>query len=657
MAAGAVGTAGFATGMWAMQVRSDEASLAQQMAREVSEAATSIAARAEQAMIAEVTAAATISQLRAALRNRIDAATLEDLFSSEDWWAPYRERSTAIVAVAWTLVARPAQQIMPDLQIAVRARKEGPVAALETSAGAAKLVAAAPVTEAPGEPVLTFARPLDAALLGEWARAGGTPLAVTDGQRLVAASEEELGHLALAGHERDAAFPTSARLIVAASPIGTGLWLWMSRPRPAVPRAGRVWIWGVTALAILVAVVLALIGRRSQAASTPVREPGRALDDAGSDQPRQDDPDGLFERRDNWAGATRGSGPDRRRATGDRSTGTRPSPGASATSSGVLRRFGRYELVERIGEGGMSDIYTATMRGAKGFERVLVVKRLKRELSANRAAVEQFTDEARLGSLLVHPNIAQVYDFGELDDGYFMALEYVPGRNVNQIVERHVERLGRGLDPATVFYLVHDVLQALSYAHERRNANGDPLVVVHRDVSPANVMISTRGDVKLLDFGIVKSEDRISQSDIANIKGNPGFMAPEQARGLPVDARSDLFSVGLVMYYAMTGHMLYRMGTAGETLFQAATGPSREQLDSILALPQPAARIIARALGAEPEDRFRSADEFAAALAPEVRQGARSQMVNLLQSLFGFEFQLEGVPTADRSTPVRPRAV
>jgi serine/threonine protein kinase len=228
---------------------------------------------------------------------------------------------------------------------------------------------------------------------------------------------------------------------------------------------------------------------------------------------------------------------------------------------------------------------------------------------------------------------------------------------VSQIVERHVERLGRGLDPATVFYLAHDVLQALGYAHELRNASGDPLAVVHRDVSPANVMVSTRGDVKLLDFGIVKSEDRISTSDIANIKGNPGFMAPEQARGLPVDARSDLFSVGLVMYYALTGHMLYRMGTSGETLFQAATGPSREQLDSILALPQPAARIIARALGAEPEDRFRTADEFAAALAPEVRQGARSHTVNLLQSLFGFEFQLEGVAPADRTTPMRPRAV
>src|SRR5438128_58304 len=117
--------------------------------------------------------------------------------------------------------------------------------------------------------------------------------------------------------------------------------------------------------------------------------------------------------------------------------------GGALGPGGGIRRFGRYELIERIDEGGMSDIFTATMRGAKGFERVLVIKRLKLELSTNRAAVEQFIDEARLGSQLVHPNIAQVYDFGELADGYFMALEYVPGRNVNQLVERHVERLGR----------------------------------------------------------------------------------------------------------------------------------------------------------------------------------------------------------------------
>src|SRR5204863_3883480 len=128
---------------------------------------------------------------------------------------------------------------------------------------------------------------------------------------------------------------------------------------------------------------------------------------------------------------------------------------------------------------------------------------------------------------------------------------------------------------------------ALAYAHERRNPTGEPLGIVHRDVSPSNVMISTRGEVKLLDFGIVKSEDRLSRSDFRNIKGNPSFMAPEQARGQAVDARSDLFAVGLVMYYAITGHMLYRFEGAGETLYQAAMGPSRDQMNAVHALPQP----------------------------------------------------------------------
>src|SRR4051812_23045157 len=259
---GAVGTAGLAIGMWAMERRADEASATQQMAGDTSKAVASIAARAEQAMMAEVTAAAAIPQLRTALRNRGDAATIEDLFSSEGWWGPYRARSTAVGTATGRRVARPAQQIMPDVQIAVRARTEGPVAAIEESAGAAKLVAAAPITEAPGEPVLTFARPLDASLVGEWARAAGTPLAVTDGQRVVAASDDELGQLSLAGHERDAAFPTSTRFMAAASPMGTGLWLWIGRPRPAAPLAGHTWTWAVAALASLVAAILALIGKK-----------------------------------------------------------------------------------------------------------------------------------------------------------------------------------------------------------------------------------------------------------------------------------------------------------------------------------------------------------------------------------------------------------
>ena len=672
----AVGAAGLAVGVLGVDRHASDNEAGLPAGGEAARVTTAVVARAEQAITAEVVAAAAIPQLRAALHNRVDAATLEDLFASEDWWIPYRDISVAIVSRTGTQVSRPARQIMPDTEIAAQARANGATAALKVSAGVAKVVGAAPIAEAAGGPVLTFAKPIDSTLVTEWARAAGVPLAISDGQRIIAASDPALGQLPLAGHERDTALPEDGRFVAAPNVIAGDLWLWVARVRTSSVAAPKPWMWALVGLALVVAVVLALIGGRSSSAAMPVATASgamRAGGSAGYEIPmgavpgvRRDVPMLMGERSstaDLGAGHL-GNGllPTK---LGDHgavlTTTTTPAPGTDPAGAlgpaGGVPRFGRYELIERIDEGGMSDIFTATMRGAKGFERVLVIKRLKLELSNNRAAVEQFIDEARLGSQLVHPNIAQVYDFGELADGYFMALEYVPGRNVNQLVERHVERLGRGLDLPTVFYLAHDLLQALAYAHGRRASNGEPLGVVHRDVSPSNVMISTRGDVKLLDFGIVKSQQRISHSDLSNIKGNPAFMSPEHARGLPVDARSDLFSVGLVMYYALTGQMLYRVGTAGETLFQAATGPTREHLDSILTLPPPAGRIIARALAVDPNERFRSAEEFAAVVAPEVRQGACAQMGSLLQSLFGYEFQLQGAATADLSAPVRPRAV
>ena len=681
----AVGAAGLAIGVLGVDRHASDNEMGLPAGGEAARVTTAVVGRAEQAITAEVVAAAAVPQLRAALHNRVDAATLEDLFASEDWWIPYRDVSVAIVSRTGTQVSRPARQIMPDTEIAAQARANGATAALKVSAGVAKLVGAAPIAEAAGGPVLTFAKPIDSPLVTEWARAAGVPLAISDGQRIIAASDPALGQLPLAGHERDTALPADGRFVAAPNAIGGDLWLWVARARTSAVAAPKPWMWALVGLALVVAVVLALIGGRSSSAAVPMSTMSTAsapalmrAGSAGHEVPigavpgvRREVPMLIGERSSTaeLGGGGVGGGhlghgvlPTKlgdHAAVLTTTTTTAPGtdPGSAFGPGGGLRRFGQYELIERIDEGGMSDIFTATMRGAKGFERVLVIKRLKLELSTNRAAVEQFIDEARLGSQLVHPNIAQVYDFGELADGYFMALEYVPGRNVNQLVERHVERLGRGLDLPTVFYLAHDLLQALSYAHGRRASNGEPLGVVHRDVSPSNVMISTRGDVKLLDFGIVKSQQRISHSDLSNIKGNPAFMSPEHARGLPVDARSDLFSVGLVMYYALTGQMLYRVGTAGETLFQAATGPTREHLDSILTLSSPAARIIARALAVEPSERFRSAEEFAAVVAPEVRQGACAHMGSVLQSLFGYEFQMQGATSSDLSAPVRPRAI
>ena len=166
--------------------------------------------------------------------------------------------------------------------------------------------------------------------------------------------------------------------------------------------------------------------------------------------------------------------------------------------------FGRYRLLERLGEGGMAELYTAVLHGAEGFRRLFVVKRLRPHIARNRAAVEQFIDEAKLGSSLVHSNIVPVFDFGKVNDEYFLAQEYIVGRDLGRLLERHVERTGRPLPERLALYIVYEVLEALAYAHSRTDAVGNPIGLVHRDISPGNVMVTSRGEVKLFDFGIVE---------------------------------------------------------------------------------------------------------------------------------------------------------
>jgi serine/threonine-protein kinase len=308
-------------------------------------------------------------------------------------------------------------------------------------------------------------------------------------------------------------------------------------------------------------------------------------------------------------------------------------------AGGEAASFGRYTVISRLGEGGMCELFIAGLAGPEGFQRTFVLKRLKPELARIRAAVDQFIDEAKLGSTLVHSNIVPVYDFGHVGDGFFMAQEYVVGRNVGQIVERHMERLREPLDVPSVLYIVHEALQALAYAHDRTTDDGAPLNVVHRDVSPGNILVSTGGEVKLIDFGIAKSEGRVSHTDIGNVKGNAAFMAPEQARGQVIDRRADLFSLGLVAYYALLGDPLYHGGTSAEVFYVAATGPSPELLQALDRLPPFVAQILSRALAVDPAERYATAEEFDADVVGHIGTGARAGMATLLNALFGPELR------------------
>ena len=312
--------------------------------------------------------------------------------------------------------------------------------------------------------------------------------------------------------------------------------------------------------------------------------------------------------------------------------------GTPRTPASEPRTFGRYHLLRRIDGGGMADIYAAALHGAEGFRRLFVIKRLRQEMARNRTAVEQFIDEAKLGSSLVHPNIVPVFDFGKVGDEYFMAQEYIVGRDIARLLKRHLERTGRPLDEKMMLYVAHEVLDALAYAHTQRNASGTPLDLVHRDVSPGNIMVTDRGEVKLFDFGIVKAIGRVAKSEEGVVKGNIAFMSPEQARSEPVDARSDLFSLGLVIYYGLTNQQLYSTDDgAFEQLRRAGAGPTPAQLDKIAHLSI-AAPILRRVLSVDPALRYQSAVEFAAALAP-YPAGARTEAAALMQQLFGDELR------------------
>jgi len=314
-----------------------------------------------------------------------------------------------------------------------------------------------------------------------------------------------------------------------------------------------------------------------------------------------------------------------------------PLPARVDTSSST---FGRYRLLQRLGEGGMAELYTAVLHGAEGFRRVYVVKRLRPEVARNRAAVEQFIDEAKLGSSLVHSNIVPVFDFGKVGDEYFLAQEYIIGRDLGKVMLRQLEQVGHPLSERLVLYIVHEVLEALAYAHNHTDAAGNPIGLVHRDISPGNVMVTARGEVKLFDFGIVKGEGRVSKTEVGVVKGNVSFMSPEQARGQTVDARSDLFSLGLVLYYGLTGEQLYPGQSTFDQLMRAATGPRTEQLKLLTDLPQASALLVSRALAVDPGLRYQTAAEFAAAVAPHIA-GGKAEAAALMQKLFGDEFKRE----------------
>lgn len=268
--------------------------------------------------------------------------------------------------------------------------------------------------------------------------------------------------------------------------------------------------------------------------------------------------------------------------------------------------FGKYTLLERISHGGMAEVFRAKTRGTAGFERVVAIKLLLPQVADDADFVTMLIDEAKIAGQLSHANIAQIFDLGQVDGRYYIVQEYVPGRDLRAIFQHLDERHGR-LSVAQACHIILKVCEALDYAHNKRDPAGQPLHLVHRDISPQNVIVSHEGEVKLIDFGIVKAEGRATKTLAGLVKGKFAYMSPEQIRGLPVDRRSDVFACGILLHELLTGRPLFKRSTEFETLQRARVGeiepPSRTNHDVSPDLD----RVVLKALARHVDDRYQTA--------------------------------------------------
>ncbi len=273
-------------------------------------------------------------------------------------------------------------------------------------------------------------------------------------------------------------------------------------------------------------------------------------------------------------------------------------------------RFGQYELLERIASGGMAELFRARRTGVEGFQKIVAIKKILPHIADNDEFITMFADEAKLAAQLNHPNIVHIYDLGKIEaGGYFIAMEYVDGLDLRTIL-----RSGRDADlplpvPLAV-YVATKMASALDYAHRRRDARGEELRIVHRDVSPQNILISHEGEIKLCDFGIAKADRKVSQTETGSLKGKLQYMSPEQAWGKAIDLRSDLFSLGSVLHEMLTGERLFRGDsdlTVLELVRKAEVGPPSAVNPEV---PGPLDAVVIKALAREPQERYATGAEM-----------------------------------------------
>jgi eukaryotic-like serine/threonine-protein kinase len=296
--------------------------------------------------------------------------------------------------------------------------------------------------------------------------------------------------------------------------------------------------------------------------------------------------------------------------------------GPSSVEEVLPRQLGKYTLLKALASGGMAKVYLAIQRAVAGFEKLVVIKRILPELARDPAFVEMLLTEARTAATLNHPNIVQTFDVGEADGTYYIAMEHINGEDIRSIV-RAMKRASVAEFPVEhTLGIILGMCAGLAYAHEKKDLDGIPLHIVHRDISPQNVLITFTGDVKIVDFGIAKtSEVAIGErTQAGQLKGKVPYMSPEQASGREVDHRSDIFAVGIMLFELTTGRRLFKAKSEFETLKLICERdyPTPSQIRPNY--PAPLETIVMKALAKDPEERYQSARDMQADIETFVRE-------------------------------------
>jgi serine/threonine protein kinase len=269
-----------------------------------------------------------------------------------------------------------------------------------------------------------------------------------------------------------------------------------------------------------------------------------------------------------------------------------------------MDRIGPYLLHQKVARGGMAELFLADYVRRDGFKRKVAIKRILPHLAGNKNFIKMFTREARVAALLQHPNVVQIFDYGKIDNAYFIAMEYIDGKNLGQILSA----MKQGLSFDKAAFIISQICKGLDYSHTKKDENtGEPFHIVHRDISPQNLLVSYQGEVKISDFGISKARSEPSLTQAGVVKGKMAYLSPEQALGEPIDHRADIYALGLVFYETLTGKRVYTFENDIDAIRTIPKMDIEPLSKSVPDSPEELNHIVMKCLEKQKDNRYQSA--------------------------------------------------